>query len=521
MAALGNLESAVGERLRAMAADAVVERIWSKDPTVWGGTRDTPELLNRLGWLSVADRVLAADPAPVELAEGVRAECDLVVLCGMGGSSLAADVFWSVFGPRSGFPPLAMLDSTAPNAVRTILGGASKPLFVISSKSGSTLETASFLSHFWQLARADGSRFIAITDEGSRLYRQATEKGFRAVVQGDPDVGGRFSALSPFGIVPAALTGSDVNAVIAGARSAMEACRHPASVENPGAWLGAVLGEAAVAGRDKLTLLLSPELSSFGGWVEQLVAESTGKQGKGLLPVIDDGAADLGSFGADRLFVSLEIGGRVDEAVDVRMNALAKRGHPVVGLALGSRNDLGAEFFRWEFATAVAAAVIGVNPFDQPDVGESKARTARVLESQTKPRAIPEPDPVDFAAWISLVAPGDYLAILVYTAPTAETDRLLGGIARSLQERLNIAVTVGYGPRYLHSTGQYHKGGPARGHFIQVVELPEDDLPVPGGEHSFGEIARAQAEGDASALGTRERPVFRLPSVRALHQLLA
>jgi hypothetical protein len=300
----------------------------------------------------------------------------------------------------------------------------------------------------------------------------------------------------------------------------MEACRHPASAENPGAWLGAVLGEAAVAGRDKLTLLLPRELASFGAWVEQLVAESTGKQGRGILPVIDDGGADMTSLGQDRVFVSLEIGERVDDAVDVRMNALAKRGHPVVGLSLGSRDDLGAEFFRWEFATAVAASVLGVNPFDQPNVSESKARTAAVLESGAESRRIPEPDPVDFAAWISLVASGDYIAIVAYTAPTLETDRLLSGIARSLQERLSVVVTVGYGPRYLHSTGQYHKGGPARGHFIQVVDLPEDDLAVPGGDHTFGQIARAQADGDAAALRARERPVFRLASVRALHELL-
>ena len=504
-----------------MAADAVVERIWSKDPTVWGGARSTPELVDRLGWLTVADRVLAADPAPRELAESVRTECDLVVLCGMGGSSLAAEVFWNVFGPRPGFPPLAMLDSTSPSAVKTVLGDADRPLFVISSKSGSTLETASFLAHFWQVARADGSRFIAITDEGSLLHRQASEKGFRAVFRGDADVGGRFSALSVFGIVPAALTGSDVDGVIAGARAAMEACRHPASPENPGAWLGAVLGEAAMAGRDKLTLVLPRELASFGAWVEQLVAESTGKQGRGILPVIDEGVADVAWLGDDRIFVSLEIGDGVDDVVDVRMNALAKRGHPVVGLSLSSRNDLGAEFFRWEFATAVAAAVLGVNPFDQPNVSESKRRTAEVLESGAESRRIPDPDPVDFAAWISLVAPGDYVAILAYTTATPETDRLLAGIARSLQRRLSVVVTVGYGPRYLHSTGQYHKGGPASGHFIQIVELPEDDLAVPGGDHTFGQIARAQAEGDAAALRARERPVLRLPSVRALHELLA
>ena len=502
-----------------MAAESVVQRIWSKDPTVWGASLATRELSDRLGWLEVAERVLEEHSDLEEFADRIRQQCDTVVLCGMGGSSLAPEVFWRVFGPRLGFPSLAVLDSTAPDAVRRIVDPDRSALFVISSKSGSTVETTGFLAHFWQLSKANASRFVAITDRGSSLYSTALGLGFRRIFAGDPEVGGRFSALSPFGMVPAALIGVDVGAIVAGARSAMAECRGPASIENPGAWLGAVIGEAAVAGRDKLTLLCSPSLSGFELWVEQLVAESTGKEGKGILPVIDNGSSAIESYGRDRLFVSLGVNGDEDPVVEGRLDALVRAGHPVVRLSIPGTEDLGGEFFRWEFATAVAGAVLGVNPFDQPNVAASKAKTREVLDAGD---ALPDgdlPSYDEFGRFTSGVKTGDYVAILAYVTPSEQTDRALESVARTLQERLAVAVTVGYGPRYLHSTGQFHKGGPPKGHFILVVELPEEDLPVPGAGYSFGRLARAQAEGDATALLERGRPLLRVPCIEDLSSL--
>jgi glucose-6-phosphate isomerase len=500
-----------------MAAGSVVERIWQKDPTVWGGTTSTPELANRLGWLDIAERFALSSDLRT-LADRVREECDAVVLCGMGGSSLAPDVFGRVFGSGLGYPRLIVLDSTAPDAVRRATAGAEEALFVISSKSGSTLETTSFLSYFWQEAGANAPRFVAITDPGSSLFRLASDRGFRRVFEGDPDIGGRFSALSPFGLVPAALMGVDVDTILEHARQAMDQCRTPGS-DNPGAWLGAVLGEAALAGRDKLTLTVSASLGGFGLWVEQLIAESTGKRGVGILPVMDSGLASEASYGDDRVFVSLEVEGDEDTVTE-HLERHAAGGHPVVRLSIPGRDHLGGEFFRWEFATAVAAAVLGVNAFDQPNVAESKANTQEVLDAGAGLPEVEVPDPTDYERFLGSVRPGDYVAILAYAPPTEHTDRRLEALALCLQERLEVAVTTGYGPRYLHSTGQLHKGGPSRGHFIQIVEPCKEEVPVPGAGFGFGRLARAQAEGDARALQGRERPLLRVPTVEALSVLV-
>jgi glucose-6-phosphate isomerase len=503
-----------------MAAESVVERIWRKDPAVWGATSSTRELTNRFGWLDVTER-LAETPSELHtFADRVREECDVVVLCGMGGSSLAPEVFSRVFGAGLGYPRLTMLDSTAPDAVRGAVEGASEPLFVIASKSGSTLETTSFLSYFWRFAGANPSRFVAITDPGSSLARLASEKGFRRIFEGDPDVGGRFSALSPFGLVPAALIGVDLDAILENARSAMDQCRGAASPDNPGAWLGAVIGEAAVAGRDKLTISVSPALAGFGMWAEQLIAESTGKGGVGVLPVIEGTLGTVESYGRDRVFVSLQVDGDENTAVDQQLDQLAEAGHPVVRLSTPSRDHLGGEFFRWEFATAVAAAVLGVNAFDQPNVAESKANTQEVLDAGAVLPPLRSLDSRDFRGFAEAVQPGDYVAILAYVAPSGDADRLLENVARALQDRLQVAVTTGYGPRYLHSTGQLHKGGPKRGHFIQIVESPGEDVAIPGAGCGFGQLLRAQAEGDARALAQRGRPLLRLPTLAALSALV-
>ncbi len=430
-------------------------------------------------------------------------------ICRHSRSSLAPEVFWQTFGPQAGFPSFTMLDSTAPAAVRAAAPNPSDTLFLISSKSGTTLETLSFYRYFWELSGRNGPRFVAITDPQSALERRAVDQGFLKVFSGMPDVGGRFSALSVFGLLPAGLVGIDVAAVVGRARSMADGCR-AAPAENPGAWLGAVLGEAALAGRDKLTLVLSPSLRAFGLWAEQLVAESTGKTGKGLLPVMTDGMLDADSYQSDRVFVALTHAG--EEAGEVeQLEALADRGHPFVCLTLGAAEDLGAEFFRWEFATAVTGAILGVNPFDQPNVAESKANTEVVLEGDVE---VVEHDSAEaLEALLAGVRPGHYLSILVFGPPSRVTDERLRLVREKLERRLGVATTVGYGPRFLHSTGQLHKGGPSTGHFVQVVRPASEDLAVPGMPYTFGRLLMAQAEGDLRALKGRGRPMVRIPDV--------
>jgi glucose-6-phosphate isomerase len=499
-----------------MAATRVVEGIWKRDPTVWGGTGGTPELLDRLGWLDIAERFLKTHDDLTDFADSVRADCEKVVLCGMGGSSLAPEVFWRTFQGRPDYPTFVTLDSTTPAAVRQAVHPDEKALFIISSKSGSTIETTSFLNYFWQFTNEDPSRFVAITDKGSGLHDLATARKFRRVFDGDLEIGGRFSALSPFGMVPAALIGVDLEAIVAGAQAAMEDCRETASADNPGAWLGAVFAEAAMAGRDKLTLVLSPALASFGLWAEQLVAEGTGKDHKGLLPVVDEGTASIDSYGRDRLFLSLGVSGDWDPDIEQRLLDLSERGHPVLRLSIPNTEDLGGEFFRWEFATAVAGTILGINVFNQPSVGESKTNTQEVLDSSAELPAIDTPSRTELGRFLTGVKSGDYVAVQAYVTPSLTHDAALAAIARVLQERTGAAVTVGYGPRYLHSTGQFHKGGPPKGHFIQIVETPEEDLAIPETDYTFGQLARAQAEGDARALIARGRPLLLVPGVEEL-----
>ncbi len=499
-----------------MAATRVVEGIWKRDPTVWGGTGGTPELRDRLGWLDIAERFLETHNDLTDFADSVCGDCEKVVLCGMGGSSLAPEVFWRTFQRRPDYPTFVMLDSTMPDPVRQAVHPDEKALFIISSKSGSTIETTSFLNYFWQFTGQDPSRFVAITDKGSSLHDLATARKFRRVFDGDPEIGGRFSGLSSFGMVPAALVGVDLEAILAGAQSAMEDCRKPASVENPGAWLGAVLAEAAMAGRDKLTLVLSPALSSFGLWAEQLVAEGTGKNHKGVLPVVDAGTASIDSYGKDRLFLSLSVSGDRDPDAEQRLLDLGERGHPVLRLEIPNKEDLGGEFYRWEFATAVAGAVLGVKVINQHSEGASKKNTKEVLASSAELPAIDTPSRTELGQFLTGVKSGDYVAIQAYIAPSPTRDAALAVIARVLQERTGAPVTTGYGPRYLHSTGQYHKGGPPKGHFIQIVETPEEDLAIPETNYTFGQLARAQALGDARALIARGRPLLRVPTLARL-----
>jgi transaldolase/glucose-6-phosphate isomerase len=511
------VDAGVARRLEAMDTGQLTRRIWAHDPTVWKPDPDTPEIRDRLGWLTAGKAMAQQAKSLTAFADEVRAEFQRVVLCGMGGSSLAPEVLWRTFGATPGYPSLHVLDSTDPRAVRQAEQGAdpAKTLFIVSSKSGTTQESDSFYRYFRERTGGRGSQFIAITDPGTPLERLAHDRGFRRAFINPPDIGGRYSALSYFGLVPAALIGVDVAGLLHRAHRMAEACAAcvPA-LENPAAWLGAILGEAALAGRNKATFVLSPGIASFGLWVEQLIAESTGKEGKGILPVADEPLGAPGVYGTDRVFVSMTLAGEDDRAVSSRLAELEDAGHPVVHLRLDDRLDLGQEFFRWEFATAVAGAVLGINPFDQPNVAESKANTKAVLAKRAAPS--PAATAAELEAFLAAIRPGEYLALMAYLPPTPEHDRRLAAIRLRLRDRLRVATTLGYGPRYLHSTGQLHKGGPPVGHFLQITERLGEDLPIPGEAFTFGQLEAAQAEGDLQALRGRGRPAIRIDDLALL-----
>jgi transaldolase/glucose-6-phosphate isomerase len=519
-AALGPLAKPVRERLETLARDQAVRRLWAHDPTLWSDDPQTPEIRNRLGWLTVGKPMARQAAALAAFANEVRGEFDRVVLCGMGGSSLAPEVLWRTFGKRNGYPSLVVLDTTDPRAIARIEGEGDlrRTLFLVSSKSGTTQETLSYFRYFWERTRGRGAQFVAITDPGTPLERLAKEQGFRRVFGNPADIGGRYSALSYFGLVPAALIGVDVAALLHRAHRMAEACAScvPA-VENPGAWLGAVLGEAVRAGRDKVTFVLSPGVASYGLWAEQLLAESTGKQGTGVVPVADEPLGDVAVYGADRVFVSIALRGEPAEDTERRLAALAEAGHPVVRFTLEDRDDLGAEFFRWEFATAVAGAILKINAFDQPNVAESKANTKNVLAGEAKVTA-KAADRAALDAFLSGIPAGHYLALMAYLPPNGENDRRLAAIRLALRDRLTVATTLGYGPRFLHSTGQLHKGGPATGHFLQITDPPAQDLAIPGESFTFGRLEAAQADGDYQALAGRGRAVLRVEGLGLLER---
>jgi transaldolase/glucose-6-phosphate isomerase len=513
------LGAAVERRQQALDAADVSKRLWARDPTLWKADPATPEIADRLGWLTVGEAMTKEVPSLVGFAGEVRPHLDRVVLCGMGGSSLAPEVLWRTFGAAPGFPALHVLDSTHPRAVASALEGADlgRTLFLVSSKSGTTQESDSFFRHFWELADGQGAQFVAITDPGTPLAELAAARGFRRTFLNPPEIGGRYSALSYFGLVPAALMGADVAGLLQRGRAAAQACGPgvPAG-KNPGTWLGAILGEAALAGRNKATFVLSRGLASFGLWVEQLIAESTGKEGKGIVPVAGEPLGTPDVYGADRLFIALTVMGETPPDDEQRLAALAAAGHPVVRLTLADRLDLGREFFRWEYATAVAGSILRINAFDQPNVAESKANTKAVLASGHPLSPVARADDID--TFLAGFRPGDYLALMAYLAPAAEADRRLADLRVRLRDRLRVATTFGYGPRFLHSTGQLHKGGPPVGHFVQIVDHPEPDVPIPGATFTFGALIAAQAEGDLQALRQRGRPVIRVDDLGLLER---
>jgi glucose-6-phosphate isomerase len=497
---LGPLTDAVEAATR--DALALVPRIWDRDHTVWGD--DPAEISDRLGWLDAPERADATIPDLGRLAAEVVADgATDVLLVGMGGSSLYPEVLATTFGGTAGSLRLRVLDSTDPGAVlaaeRALPWQAT--LLVPASKSGTTVEMACHLARFRaRLEDAHGPSgagrwIVPVTDPGSALDAEATDRGYRTVVHGQDDVGGRFSALTPFGLLPAALLGLDLREHLASARDALETARSTDPDVNAAAALGATIATAARNGYDKLTLLLPPEVATFGLWVEQLVAESTGKHGTGVLPVLGE-STDPGLLGPDRLVVAL--GGHDG------LEELARAGHPVVHLPWSGPEQLAGEVVRWEFATAVAGALLGLNPFDQPDVAAAKAATDRVLQQDEA--LPPTDDPTDLLAGVQ---ERDYVALLGFVTPGGEDHERLEAAASRLRQRLRSAVTVGVGPRYLHSTGQLHKGGPDTGVFLVVVGDDPEDAEVPGRPYTFGRLKAAQAAGDLAALRAAGR--------RALH----
>jgi transaldolase/glucose-6-phosphate isomerase len=475
----------------------LAERIWRGDPTVWG-PEQTPELADRLGWLRLHETMRSQIEKIDQIAaEALEAGFDDVVVLGMGGSSLAPEVFAAVFGSAPGHPRLTVLDSTHPDQVRRVEAAIDPghTIFLVASKSGTTLETLSGYRYFWERSGMDGSRFIAITDPGTPLAALGQENGFRAVVHAPSDVGGRFSALTHFGLLPAALIGVDLQSMLDAAAEA--AGDHDSPVD-----LGVMWGAAAVSGIDKLTFMTPPGLAALPVWMEQLVAESLGKDGKGIVPIA--GEPTLQRYENDRLFVSLRLAGEV--------MATPPAGHPVIHVEVADRYGVAGEMLRAEVATATAGAVLGVHPFNQPDVEAAKALARRALLGEpARVEAIDYFHPAladRIDDLVSSLRQGDYFALQAYLPYEPESDAAMAELRRKVGDMTGAATTAGYGPRFLHSTGQLHKGGPNTGVFLQLVDRPRQDLDVPGTEASFGRIISAQALGDYAALKDAGRRVM-------------
>jgi glucose-6-phosphate isomerase/transaldolase/glucose-6-phosphate isomerase len=424
------------------------------------------------------------------------------------------------FGSGPGYPSLVVLDSTHPawvSAVTRSIDVASS-LFLVSSKSGSTTETMSLYKYFHELVvnvvgeDKVGQNFVVITDPQTSLGRLADDHKFRRVFLNPPDIGGRYSVLSYFGLVPAALSGIDLNRLIAGADKMQEGCAPCVDIqENAGAWLGALIGSMALHGHNKLTFIISPSISSFGFWVEQLIAESTGKEGQGILPVAGEPLLDVQDYGDDRLFIYLRMKGDNNARTDEAVMHLELAGQPIIQFAIDEQYDLGAEFFRWEFATAIAGAVIGINPFDQPDVQSAKTATQQVLKEIQAGQGIPEIRSCEsLTKWLQQSRPDNYVAIMAYFRETPASNRALEKMRQRISEKYHLATTVGYGPRFLHSTGQLHKGGPNNGLFIQLIARRKQDLKIPGEPYTLGILTEAEAYGDFQALTSKGRKVTRV-----------
>jgi transaldolase/glucose-6-phosphate isomerase len=557
---LGTYEQSVEAALKRMAEQRVIQRIWSHDHTVW--KPEPTEITNRLGWLRIAETSKQDIDRLTGLADELRtAGYRRALLLGMGGSSLAPEVFSRTFGPAEGYLDVSVIDSTDPELILSFAEELdfSTTLFIVSTKSGGTVETLSFFKYFYNRtveavgAERAGEHFLAITDPGSKLAELAGKYKFRDTFLNDPDIGGRYSALSYFGLVPAALLGIDLTRLLERAIQAACGCGNPdcldgttggagagsgsagsgtagrsagqrASGADPCALLGAVLGrlaseKAAGSRRDKLTIFTSPGLESFGDWVEQLIAESTGKEGRGIVPVIGEplGAAEV--YGQDRLFLYLRLAAADD--LDAAVGALERASHPVVRIDLRDLYDLGAQFFLWEMAVAVVGHFLGINPFDQPNVESAKVRAREMMSAYAETGALPDdraeaPEGGVLEEFLSQAEPGDYVCLQAYVKPDDATTALLQQLRTRIRDRYRVATTVGYGPRFLHSTGQLHKGGGGAGLFIQFTNTPGRDAAIPdtaGQEQSavsFAVLKLAQALGDKQALKDNHRRVIRI-----------
>ena len=542
-AELGGLREPVDARMEALSRDGVMSRIRRRDHTVWSEKPDG--IADRLGWLSLPDAILESADGMEQFARDiVSAGYTHALLLGMGGSSLAPETMRAVFGVREGYLDLAVIDTTDPGFLASVRGrlNPEKTLFIVSTKSGTTVETISLFKYFYTVVsdalgkdRA-GGHFIAVTDPGSPLVETAGRYGFRNIFLADPDLGGRYSALSHFGLVPAALIGADIKTLLDRALIMAENCEArdcPPSGPNLGCRLGAILGEAALAGRNKATFVMSKEISAFGDWVEQLIAESTGKQGRGIVPVVHEHLGLPGQYRDDRLFIHLCMDG--DETCTGTLEKIEKAGHPVVRITLHDILDLGGQFFLWETAVAVAGHILGINPFDQPDVEAAKNRAREAVDGFRKTGALPEPAPTltdqdisvygdagagslgdALASFLDGAKDGSYVAVQAYLPPSEDTGAALDGLRTKIRDSRRVAVTCGYGPRYLHSTGQLHKGDAGRGLFLQLTCASPEDLAIPdepGSKNSsisFGTLKSAQALGDLNALVEKGRKVLRL-----------
>jgi transaldolase/glucose-6-phosphate isomerase len=538
-AAWGREDDRVRARIARFEKERFGPRLWQKDPSLWKADPEAQHVIRgALGWLHVAEKMTAGADNLLRFAAEVKAAgITRAVHMGMGGSSMAPIVLARTFPVGEGGIPVAVLDSTDPAAVRKIEREhpVEQTLFIVASKSGTTAETTAYGDFFYERTREKigaeaGEHFVAVTDPGTPLEETAARRGFRRVFRNFPDIGGRYSALSYFGLLPAALMGLDVHEMLERALRMANACAAavPAG-ENPGLVLGAGLGELALAGRDKVTILTPAALSSLGLWLEQLLAESTGKEGKGILPVALEALGPPEAYGEDRCFVVFALPEAADPEFDRGVEALRRAGHPVVTIQLDDRLDVAQEFFRWEFAVAAAGAVLGINAFDQPNVQESKENTNRLLETVRREGALPKEEPSLVEPPLELYAgkadltieetlrnfllqieAGDYLAIQAYLTEIPDIERELQKIRLRLRDRFRVATTVGYGPRFLHSTGQYHKGGPNIGLFLQLTAADREDAPVPGTPYTFGVLRQAQALGDLQALAGHGREIVRI-----------
>jgi transaldolase / glucose-6-phosphate isomerase len=534
------LRAAIATKLQLASTARVGERLRDGDATLWGPV-GTPEIADRLGWLTIAERMLAEAATLSAFADRVRDDrIRDVVLLGMGGSSLAPEVLRRSFDAEPGRPRLHVLDSTDAATVRAVGEAieARSTLFLVSSKSGGTIEPLSLFAHFWSLV-PEGANFAAITDPGSGLEKLAREHGFREVFAGDPDIGGRYSALSAFGMVPAALIGVDIRGLLEGAEGAWETTLHPGApaggdggdlssgAELAGVWMGAALSALAGGGRDKLTFVIDESLPGLGLWLEQLVAESTGKQGTGILPVAEEPVSEPSEYGDDRVFAYLCDLDAPDAALQARVEALADAGHPLLRVPTHGPADLGRVFMLWEIAVAVAGWGLQINPFDQPNVQQAKDATKQVLAGYETAHELPSEDGADSGALKALLdpaAPPSYVALMGYVQPSAEFDAAVARLREVLRDHARATTTFGYGPRFLHSTGQFHKGGPNVGRFLQLLWDGPEDVEIPGAAYTFTTLKNAEAIGDFQTLRELGLPAERVrlqgaDPARALREL--